>query len=671
MTDTQIKIIVGSLLHDIGKVVYRGGDGRNHSESGYQYLKDEVGIQDKEVLNCVRYHHGANLKTAHLNTDAIAYLTYYADNVAAATDRRQKENPEYGFDKKIPLSSVFNLLNGRNGTAHFEMQRLNSKSAINYPTDQPIQMREDFYREVIRDITDCLKNMKESLLKDDAYLNSLLTVLESNLSYIPSSTSRKELADISLYDHMKLTAAIAACMEQWLSSQGKQDYYTELFVDAQKTYEKKTFLLYSLDVSGIQKFIYTISSEGALKGLRSRSFYLELLMEFLIDELLQRLSLSRTNLIYAGGGHCYMLLPNTEQVSKILAEFEAETNYWFETHYDIALYIAGGSVACSAMDLKNEPEGCYPELYRTISRMQSKKKTHRYNAQEILALNRMRHKGERECKICRRTGKIDTNGCCKMCAALLSLSSDVLYQNFFVILDKEEKESLELPFGRYLQSVASEKDMRVLMRERPYVRIYTKNKEHMGKFMSTNLWVGSYAAEPTFEQLAKKAEGIERLGVLRADIDNLGKAFVDGFMRDGSSKFMSLSRTAAMSRQLSLFFKCYINRLLEEGNETFLNGKKKRSVAIVYSGGDDVFLVGAWNEVIEAFADLRKAFQRFTGGALTISGGIGFYTSSYPIHLMAAETELLESAAKALPTKNGISVFSEEHTYEWNRFMEK
>ena len=44
ITDNQIKLIVGSLLHDIGKVVYRSGDGRNHSQSGYEYLKNEADI---------------------------------------------------------------------------------------------------------------------------------------------------------------------------------------------------------------------------------------------------------------------------------------------------------------------------------------------------------------------------------------------------------------------------------------------------------------------------------------------------------------------------------------------------------------------------------------------------------------------------------------------------
>ena len=45
-------------------------------------------------------------------------------------------------------------------------------------------------------------------------------------------------------------------------------------------------LLYTDDFSRIQRFIYTVHTEGALRSLRSRSFFLELLMEHYMDELL-------------------------------------------------------------------------------------------------------------------------------------------------------------------------------------------------------------------------------------------------------------------------------------------------------------------------------------------------------------------------------------------------
>ena len=44
MTEENVKLAIGALLHDIGKLLYRYNDGRNHSRSGYEYLKDVVNI---------------------------------------------------------------------------------------------------------------------------------------------------------------------------------------------------------------------------------------------------------------------------------------------------------------------------------------------------------------------------------------------------------------------------------------------------------------------------------------------------------------------------------------------------------------------------------------------------------------------------------------------------
>lgn len=55
MTENQVRLTIGALLHDVGKVIYRTGDGRNHSASGKDYLENEVGIKDNLVLesNCI------------------------------------------------------------------------------------------------------------------------------------------------------------------------------------------------------------------------------------------------------------------------------------------------------------------------------------------------------------------------------------------------------------------------------------------------------------------------------------------------------------------------------------------------------------------------------------------------------------------------------------------
>ena len=136
LTDRQIKLTVGSLLHDIGKVVYRSGDGRNHSMSGAEFLEKDAKIEDSEILHCVKYHHGKYLAGANIENSDLAYITYFADNVAAFVDRRDSDTQEDGFDKQMPLNSVFNILNNNNGHSHYSMQVLNPKDSVNYPTSQ-------------------------------------------------------------------------------------------------------------------------------------------------------------------------------------------------------------------------------------------------------------------------------------------------------------------------------------------------------------------------------------------------------------------------------------------------------------------------------------------------------------------------------------------------------
>ena len=59
------------------------------------------------------------------------------------------------------------------------------------------------------------------------------------LSYVPSSTAKDELADISLYDHVKITAAIASCIYQFLQESDKSDYKTVLWKESKKFFTQK------------------------------------------------------------------------------------------------------------------------------------------------------------------------------------------------------------------------------------------------------------------------------------------------------------------------------------------------------------------------------------------------------------------------------------------------
>jgi CRISPR-associated protein Csm1 len=668
MNDQERAIVIGGLLHDIGKILYRSLDGRNHSQSGYEFLKNEAGIENKEILDQVRYHHAKYMDGVKKNDNSLAYLTYIADNIASAMDRRKKEEEDKGFVRNMPLESIFNILNGNLQEKHYKPMFLDAEDQINYPQEGEIKYSEGFYAGVKEKIKNCLLDF----CWEDEYLNSLLSVLEATLTFIPSSTAKDELADISLYDHMKMTAAIGSCIYQY-AQENKYENYKEIFLKKAKSfYEEKAFFVYSMDISGIQDFIYTINSKGALKGLRSRSFYLEIMMEHIVDELLSKLNLSRANLIYTGGGHAYLLLPNIKGVKKEIDQYEKETNQWFLDNFETALYIAGGAAECTANELCNKPEGSYKEIFKKISREISQKKLHRYTPQQLIVLNQKEIKsGNRECSICRRSDRLKEEDKCEICWALEKMSNQILYGKFYTILKKKEEISLPLPGNYYLVSDDEQKLKERMKSDEFYVRSYSKNKLYSKYSMTTKLWVGDYTNGDTFEELGERAVGIKRIAVMRADVDNLGQAFVRGFENEKiGNKYVTFSRTATFSRKLSMFFKYHINTLLKNGVYTITDKEsKKRNIVIVYSGGDDVFVVGSWDDVIGFAIDLYYSLKEFSQSTLSISAGIALYPSKYPISIMAQETGKLEDAAKNIDGKNAVAIFSEDYVFHWEDFI--
>lgn len=209
MNDRQIKIVCSALLHDIGKIVYRSGVKINHSDGGYEFLKNEIGLNDTDILDAVRYHHAVPLSKATLDDDSVAYITYIADNIASAGDRREDENGEPGFAINTPLESVFNLLNNNNQKLYYKPAMLDdSGDFINCPSEQKEEFTSGYYLAVKEKFRNLLTTIDFSKPVEQ-YVNSLLELFEGLCTYIPSSTSTKEVADISLFDHSKLTAAFA------------------------------------------------------------------------------------------------------------------------------------------------------------------------------------------------------------------------------------------------------------------------------------------------------------------------------------------------------------------------------------------------------------------------------------------------------------------------------
>lgn len=715
-------LIKGALLHDIGKVCYRAMNKRiNHSKLGgdflEQYLKSNE--ETERLLNCVRYHHKDYLQKAKLDKNDLAYIVYEADNIASGMDRRENEGEKKGFDPKLNLDSIFSVF-----YSDKEIQVANKypliykdiNKAFNYP-------RKDISLATNSNYEALLNKIKSHFITKDINqisINQLLQIIEEGFSYVPSSTNRAEVCDISLYVHSKITSAVASCMKLYFDEQQIQDYKKYCFNSGSKIFRnEKIYLLVSGDISGIQDFIYTIPSKGALKTLRGRSLYIDLLLEEFIDEYLEQIGLSRANVLYSGGGHFYILAPNIEDTKKSIDKLQAKMNRWLMENIGINLYLAIGTAECSANNLmKSEAQG---NLFAIVNKKLKDDKTIRYSKDEdflehIFNVEKEKDTAKKECNICHNlVDKLwkynsDEEIACEFCLNLYKLGQDILTQDLvFVISEKKIDDGIKI-FGKdkdlYMYAVNIED---IDMFKGKILRIYSKNNL-LENDLAIRLYLADYSAKNendevmTFDDLAKSSckidKGIKRLGVLRLDVDDLGIAFSSGFVSDKDKiednlRYATLSRYADLSKDISMFFKVAINKIcagdltgcvdFEEKAFNILGiaKAKKRKVNIIYAGGDDLFLVGAWDEVLEVAIDINRAFKQFTNGKLTLSAGMAMFSPTYPISKMAEIAGLLVQMSKNRKDKNSIALFGMEtnlkangqleckHIYTWADFEMK
>lgn len=715
-------LIKGALLHDIGKVCYRAMNKRiNHSKLGgdflEQYLKSNE--ETERLLNCVRYHHKDYLQKAKLDKNDLAYIVYEADNIASGMDRRENEGEEKGFDPKLNLDSIFSVF-----YSDKEIQVANKypliykdiNKSFNYPrTDISLATNSNYEA--------LLNKIKSHFITKDISqisINQLLQIIEEGFSYVPSSTNRAEVCDISLYVHSKITSAVASCMKLYFDEQQIQDYKKYCFNSGSKIFRnEKIYLLVSGDISGIQDFIYTILSKGALKTLRGRSLYIDLLLEEFIDEYLEQIGLSRANVLYSGGGHFYILAPNIEDTKKAIDKLQAKMNRWLMENIGINLYLAIGIAECSANNLmKSEAQG---NLFATVNKKLKDDKTIRYSKDEdfleyIFNVEKEEDTAKKECNICHNlVDKLwkynsDEEIACEFCLNLYKLGQDILTQDLVFVISEEKIDGGIKIFGKdkdlYLYAVNIED---IDMFKGKILRIYSKNNL-LENDLAIRLYLADYSAKNendevmTFDDLAKSScktdKGIKRLGVLRLDVDDLGIAFSSGFISDKDKiednlRYATLSRYADLSKDISMFFKVAINKICagdltgcvdfeERAFNIFGIAKApKRKVNIIYAGGDDLFLVGAWDEVLEVAIDINRAFKQFTNGKLTLSAGMAMFSPTYPISKMAEIAGLLVQMSKNRKDKNSIALFGMEtnlkangqleckHIYTWADFEMK
>lgn len=721
-------LIKGALLHDIGKVLYRANRKvGNHSYAGSDFLTQYLNnTSDKNLLlDCIRYHHHNYIRPTELLNDNLAYIVYEADNIASGMDRRdnEEENPDT-YNAKLPLCSIFSVFNGdtiNNIQAKYPLIYKDINREFNYPREGISEINSDTYQKLVYNIKS--KFLTKNI--NDMSINELLQFLEDSFAYVPSSTSTKQICDISLYVHSKLTAAIANCMKIYFDEHNITDYKKYCFNNnssSREFKEGKNYLLISGDLSGIQKFIYTVPSKGALKSLRGRSIYIDLVLENFIDELLDKLNLTRANLLYSGGGHFYILATNTEKTVTILSKLQILFNKWLLENVGTNLYLAVGKKECSANELKTSE--AQKNIFAIVNKNIKINKTSHFNNDidyltKLFTLpNTQETTTYKECSICHKTVEKlyayanDEKIACDFCLNLYKLGEAVLAENIAFVISKktDNKNLVSIPIfseqnDMYLYPIDIDE---ISTFRQSIVRLYSKNTLIKEYPLATRLYIADYSAKSddgvikTFNDLAKMSykenQGIKRLGVLRIDVDDLSVAFTSGFVRDNTQdnlRYATLSRYADLSKDMSMFFKVAINKLCmreltgltsvnQQAFSLFgISKQTKRDIHIIYSGGDDLCLIGSWDDVLEVAVDIRRAFRQFTNDKLSLCAGMAMFTASYPISKMTEITGLLQEESKQNPNKDSIALFGFDteytddyhvvckHIYKWQDFEQK
>lgn len=161
-------------------------------------------------------------------------------------------------------------------------------------------------------------NSEFELIQNKTDFNTLLALLKKYASTMPSA-AYKSKSDISLYDHSKTTAALA--VSRYLFNRDGDVKLT------QKD-DLNCYLAIEGDISGIQKFIFKISSpqeaqSGMSKRLRGRSLYLTLLCDAIATYIAEELELCEANILFCGGGRFTIIGPNTQIAKEKLAEIKS------------------------------------------------------------------------------------------------------------------------------------------------------------------------------------------------------------------------------------------------------------------------------------------------------------------------------------------------------------
>jgi CRISPR-associated protein Csm1 len=730
------EVVTGALLHDIGKFIQRAFvtpealpwksydmestlcPKDKHQRYTHRHVLFTSAFFDLMKEKAVRFPEGVDIdRTAdaagfHHSPDSspapsFAWMVALADRYSSGMDRRSEEDAPAeertrNAYRRLPLRCIFDevQIHGGGGTSELNGYRLTPLDPFSETALVPIPWEGErdslpgdyaklwagFEREYLR-----LAQQAEGL-SPGLFEECLLGLLERYTWAIPSSTV--DIPDISLFDHTRTTAAIAACLYRCHESRGELRDAVAVRDD-----RRPKFRFLAGDLSGIQGTLFTFERQGVKsvnKILRARSFMLSAIVEAGAIQAIEALKLPRSCVVQQAGGRFLILAPDTPDTPAVVEELRKRFDRWLLDNYtgSLALNLALSDPFAGA-DFKNTG---FQEVHLKLLRAVEEAK-HRPLSNCTQGVIRRDVPQDRECSACGirpAEGGEDRGYRCDTCEREAQVGSklprtvvyawapeapdaakteDVLGLRLFLSMSGDPpgdaKRFLSIrrlnPQGgdfiwapRMIANYVPRFQKAAQAFEPRYDGLVDSDFRAEDNAVKTFGHIGAEAME--LEGDGRAFKGKPFLAVLKADVDRLGFIFSHGLQREGNASRFTLSRLAQLSRMMDLYFAGYLQGLLKrEFPDTYT----------VYAGGDDLLLIGPWRQTFLLAARIAETFADYTGSSphITISAGLSIIHPNHPINRAVEQTEdFLDASKKA--GRDRITALIKTPT-TWPRYRER
>lgn len=658
-------IVLGALLHDIGKFVQRAQKEpkkQDHSHWGEEWFQNNLSEKltfvfnknEKEIIrSAISNHH-----------NHVEYISL-ADAISAGMDRIELEKEEKGDPFTDRLISIFSKIWIKSEPRGFKYSKLAILGSENlreaFPIDQS-RGSTDEYSNLLKKFNDEIALLNFTHISPENLVNFFLFLLWKYCWCIPSAAYKDE-PDVPLFDHLKTTAALASCF-----------YICQKEIPQRKlSLQDESLCLISGDISGIQSYIFEVlTQQGKVaKRLRARSLFVQLISEISAHKILHAFQLPLCNLILSAGGNFCVLAPNLSKSSALVDDLQKEIDEWSLKKLNAELSVSLSIKNISGQDLLDFPkvlEGSKNDLNLKKSRPLSSAVINKgcWQIKEFVRPEVVEG-DEKACQGCHKfpiKEKIsEEEAYCERCFNDIKIGGFLPKAKYLAFFNNN-LHAFEV--FDYSFELWDEGDIQVKAKEIPYL-IMSLNDSNFKypaigfKYIANHIPTGSDIPEAgvkpdqpvTLEDVAQKSDGDKLLGYIKGDVDNMGKILKKGFEK---TKF-SISRFSAFSRLLETFFAGYLQeKIRNDFKETYT----------VFSGGDDFFLIGPWNKSIKLALDIRKAFSEYCAdnSDLTFSAGVYLAKSHEPISYCAEMAKKILKKSKGKEGKNSFTLFGQTVSWE-------